>query len=71
MAITSLRKASLQSMEAEIESLLKPIGLKDLSARLAGVTPDTNTRQPLETLPVSAGHSVRATLGLLLRRQPD
>lgn len=45
----------IRCMEAGMDDcLFKPIGLKDLSARLAGVTPDTNTRQPLETLPASA-----------------
>ncbi|WP_347927457.1 transporter substrate-binding domain-containing protein [Pseudomonas helvetica] len=45
----------IRCMEAGMDDcLFKPIGLKDLSARLADVTPDTNTRQPLETLPVSA-----------------
>lgn len=45
----------IRCMEAGMDDcLFKPIGLKDLSARLAGVIPDTNTRQPLETLPTSA-----------------
>ncbi|EXF94440.1 histidine kinase [Pseudomonas fluorescens HK44] len=45
----------IRCMEAGMDDcLFKPIGLKDLSARLAGVTPDTSTLQPLETLLASA-----------------
>lgn len=48
-------KEKIRCMEAGMDDcLFKPISLKDLSARLAGVVPDMNTRPLLETLPASA-----------------